>query len=384
MVPSEPPSSRELVRSGGVRASEIVSDNLNCLIIATALSHGDTQVAEFRRRLGAPTRVLEARLDGLVGAGVMQLCSRPKSADGRGTEYVLTKSGRELRAVLRAIGAWDDRWIAAVDGAEVQAGLCQPGATAAADDMGREGPASPGPVTEISLLGPLAAHTDRDVVGGISRGGQRLLVLLALGVRPIARVAAAGTLWPEVSDRRAGSSLRSALARMDPVARTVIHATPTEIGLRDGVTVDLREARALAHRLVEHGRQRASGDLGLNAVSILSSDLLPDWYETWVVAEAEEWRQLRMSALEALASVLTEDRRFAEAAVAARAAMRADPFRESAHASLVAVLLAEGNQSEAIGVFERYRGLLRAELNMVPTRHLADLVRGVGCRLRSS
>jgi DNA-binding SARP family transcriptional activator len=36
---------------------------------------------------------------------------------------------------------------------------------------------------------------------------------------------------------------------------------------------------------------------------------------------------------------------------------RADPLRESAHGALIAVHLAEGNQSDALREFERYRAL---------------------------
>jgi len=36
--------------------------------------------------------------------------------------------------------------------------------------------------------------------------------------------------------------------------------------------------------------------------------------------------------------------------------------------------VAEGNQSNAIGEFERYRVLLRAELGIEPTARLSDLL----------
>jgi DNA-binding SARP family transcriptional activator len=93
-----------------------------------------------------------------------------------------------------------------------------------------------------------------------------------------------------------------------------------------------------------------------------------------VVAEAEDWRQLRMTALEAVAQVLIEKGRLAEAASAARSAMKVEPLRESAHASLIRVHLAEGNQTEALRVYERYRELLAVALSLEPTEHLSGLV----------
>src|SRR3954451_10908843 len=64
-----------------------------------------------------------------------------------------------------------------------------------------------------------------------------------------------------------------------------------------------------------------------------------------------------------------------EAAPAATIAVRADPLRESARAALVRVYLAEGNQSDALGEFRRYRRLIRAELGLEPTALLGDLMR---------
>ena len=89
--------------------------------------------------------------------------------------------------------------------------------------------------------------------------------------------------------------------------------------------------------------------------------------------EIEEWRQLRLHALEGLARSLTSERRFAEAAAAALAAVRAEPLRESGHAALISVHQAEGNQSEALREFERYRELLFLELGLEPTLALRDL-----------
>jgi SARP family transcriptional regulator, regulator of embCAB operon len=93
-----------------------------------------------------------------------------------------------------------------------------------------------------------------------------------------------------------------------------------------------------------------------------------------VLLEYEDWRQLRLHALEALAVRLTAGGRFGEAALAAGAAIRADPLRESARACLIRVHLGEGNQSEALREFERFSQVLKAELGLAPTPQLRRLV----------
>jgi SARP family transcriptional regulator, regulator of embCAB operon len=53
------------------------------------------------------------------------------------------------------------------------------------------------------------------------------------------------------------------------------------------------------------------------AIAGLSVELLPGWFEDWAVLEAENWRQLRLHALEAAASILAGAGRFGEAVGAA-------------------------------------------------------------------
>ncbi len=227
----------------------------------------------------------------------------------------------------------------------------------------------------VGLLDGFHLLLGQSLLAPVSGASQRLFAFLALRNRPLSRTLVAETLWPDTSDARAHASLRSALARLPEPTRDAIVTTFSDIGLADGVDVDLDHARATAHRLLLQGAQLEPGDLDEAAIASLSADLLPDWYDDWAVIETEEWRQLRLHALEALAGHLVAAGRFGDAAAAAVAAVRAEPLRESAHAALVRVHLAEGNQSEALRAFMRYRELLGAELGLEPTPRLLTLVR---------
>jgi DNA-binding SARP family transcriptional activator len=57
--------------------------------------------------------------------------------------------------------------------------------------------------------------------------------------------------------------------------------------------------------------------------------------------------------------------------------MRVDPLRETPHATLIRIHLADGNQSEAVRVFERYRDTLRTALDLEPTEQFSELVAGI-------
>jgi DNA-binding SARP family transcriptional activator len=226
----------------------------------------------------------------------------------------------------------------------------------------------------ISLLGGFELETDDGPALILPEGSQRLLAFLALKGRLIQRHTVAGTLWPVATEARASSSLRSALARLQGHARTSVAATARDLGLTEDVTVDLWDARAVAHRLLTPTEAASSVDPGAEAIPALSADLLPDWYDDWALVEAEDWRQLRLHALEALADRLTAGGRYGDAAAAALAAVRAEPLRESPRAALIRVHIAEGNPTEALREFARYGELMMLELGVEPTKRLQALV----------
>ena len=238
---------------------------------------------------------------------------------------------------------------------------------------------------QVSVLGSFgfaAADGSRPTLSG---GAQRLLAFLALHNDAVPRCTAAGALWPEASDDHAGSSLRSALSRLSSTTRDAVAVTDIDLRLADDVTVDIRASQGLARSLLEPEVASAVSTLGAGAISVLSRDLLPDWYDDWIVPEAEEWRQLRLHALESLSDLLTIEGRYAHAMSAALAALRVEPLRESANAAVIRVHLAEGNQANAAREFRRYRALLQRELGVEPTPSLFELVGlapGIGQRRR--
>lgn len=230
---------------------------------------------------------------------------------------------------------------------------------------------------ELGLLGGFVFSVRGGALLGISAGSKRLLAFLAVSDRTMTRHQVAGTLWPESTGEHAGASLRSAVSRLEGSARQAVKVTARDLSLDEGVLVDVHRSQALAYRLIDRDALGTADDVGVAAVTALSDDLLPGWYDDWAVIAAEDWRQLRMHALEAVAARLTDADRLAEAAAAALAAVRAEPLRESARAALIRVHMAEGNQSEALGEFDRYRVLLRGELGIEPTSRLRDVLGGL-------
>ena len=236
------------------------------------------------------------------------------------------------------------------------------------------------PLARVVLLGGFAVELQGAEPGStldeLPHGVRRVVAYLGLSGRP-ARAAVAGHLWPDVCEERALGSLRSALWRLHKVAPGLVESSGGALFLAPGVRVDVREFTQWA-RCVLDPRTDVDGipfvDRGL------PGELLPGWYDEWVLLERERLCQLRLHALEAWAGKLAAAGRYGEAIQAACAAVQVEPLRESAHRALVRIHLAEGNVAEAVRAYESFRALLAAELGVEPTAQMDALV----CRFRRS
>ncbi len=174
-----------------------------------------------------------------------------------------------------------------------------------------------------------------------------------------------------MAEDRAGANLRTALWRIKQAGLEIVSSTATHLQLHSAVRVDLHDAEGLVRRL-------ADGADKLEKVNLVSlrGDLLPDWYDDWVIVEQERFRQLRLHALEALCHRLSMAGRHAEAVEAGLACVAGEPLRETAQAALVRAYMAEGNPNEAIRQYRSYEALLGRELGLAPSHALTDLISG--------
>jgi DNA-binding SARP family transcriptional activator len=207
----------------------------------------------------------------------------------------------------------------------------------------------------------------------VPQTAQRLLAFVAVNRRPVQRCRVAGSLWPTASERRAGASLRSALWRLRHCGDEVIEASGYELRLAPSVRVDLYEAEAAARNVLE-GRDEGVVRSDLDD---FRHDLLPGWYDDWVLIEREYFRQLRLRALEVACDRLVAVGRLDAALSAGLAALECEPLRESAHRALVRIHLAHGNVSEAIRQYQLCRSLLLEQVGVVPSEQMTDLLRDI-------
>ena len=214
----------------------------------------------------------------------------------------------------------------------------------------------------------------------LARSCQRVLVLLALHDRALERSFVAATLWTEAGEERAAGNLRSALWRLRQTGHALLERRNSRLQLARSVAVDLHDACSLAHRLLGQGDEYgANPDADLDE-SVLLHDLLPDWYDDWLLIERERFRELRLRALEALCERLAACGRSSRAIECGLAAIIGDPLRESSHRAVIRIYLAEGNQAEAIHQYRFYRELLAGRLGLQPSQQMSELVASLAPR----
>lgn len=206
----------------------------------------------------------------------------------------------------------------------------------------------------------------------VPEGSKKLLVFVALRNGRVDRRQAAGTLWPDVSDERASGNLRSALWRLRGAGIDVLEANNVTIMLHRETTIDIHGLRDWAGRVIA-GRADSS-DLAIPIWYLMALDLLPGWYEDWVIFERERLRQRVLHGLESLCCQLIRLERYAEAVEVGMDAIDIDPLRESAQRVLIQAHLAEGNVVEARRTYESYERLVARELRVQPSSRMRELI----------
>lgn len=223
------------------------------------------------------------------------------------------------------------------------------------------------PSVSLRLLGAFELRVEGSQVP-LPAGTQRVIALLALRGR-CGRSRLAGALWPETTESRAMSCLRTAIWRANQAAPGLVTSVSGAADLAAHADVDVR-------RLIDTSRAVLSGLAPQRAQVMAPPDgeLLPDWEDEWLTADRERLRQLQLHVLEAEAERLMGQDAYGLALEWALAAVRAEPLRESAHRAVIRIHLAEGNLTEARRSYDRCVDLFTRELGVEPTGLTAGLL----------
>src|SRR4051795_603122 len=240
------------------------------------------------------------------------------------------------------------------------------------------------PRTRIELCGRLLVEIDGEGLQAAlpGRQGRLLFAYLVLNRdRPVRRDELVDALWAENGQPESAEALlRPPLSRLRKALGPGRLEGRTELTL--GRPEDGWVAWELAHEDLARTRTalgasdwRAAWDAANEAAEIAGRGLLPGLEADWIDERRRELADLRVEALEAAATAgaALGGAELAGAERAARAAVEAAPFRESARAALMEVLRAGGNVAEALRVYEDLRTVLRDELGTPPSARVMAL-----------
>jgi DNA-binding SARP family transcriptional activator len=202
---------------------------------------------------------------------------------------------------------------------------------------------------------------------------QRLITALAIyGPRP--RSFLLGVLWPEDSEPKAKESLRVSVHLVTRQVPGLLVNGGAVLSLSEQVDVDL-------HRMRSQIRQLSQAGLIGNGASCVHelrlADLLPGWYQDWIVLEQTRLRQDRLHALLVIASESLARCNYDVALAASEAAVELEPLYERAVQLLIRTERQQGNRATALRAFETYQAQLNAEMGIAPSEAIRRLIADV-------
>lgn len=232
---------------------------------------------------------------------------------------------------------------------------------------------------EVRLLGQFDVRLDGAPVEIPSRSAQTLLAYLALnaGVSH-RREKLAGMFWPEASDAQARNNLRytlwqirKGLSRRD--ARPEMYLTADKITVTLAVWCDGAEML----RPLNGGSDAESL---VRAASLYGGELLPGFYEDWVVLDRERMRAAFESKVQKLLDVLARAAKWPEVLEWSERWIAAGQASEPAYRALMLAHAGMGDRAGVAAAFARCVAALQTDLDVEPsdqTRRLhADLTQG--------
>jgi DNA-binding SARP family transcriptional activator len=225
---------------------------------------------------------------------------------------------------------------------------------------------------ELTLLQAWQLRRDAGVVHLATRQ-QRLITALAIhGPRP--RSYLAGLLWPDIRESKALDSLRVTVHFVTRQVPGLIINSGTVLSLSELVDVDLHHVRA---QILELNQVGLDGNVAACLHDLRSAELLPGWYDDWVLFEQHRLRQDRLHAFQIIARESLARGDYESALEASEAALELEPLYESAVGLLSQAERQQGNMAAALQAFARYQEKLKDEMGIDPSDAIQKLVADV-------
>ena len=197
----------------------------------------------------------------------------------------------------------------------------------------------------------------------------------------VTRAALVDAIWPTEPPALVDTALNALISKLRKAvgADTVSGRGGVRLVL-PGAWVDVEAASEAIHRAegaVGRGAWAEAWGPGRVALHIVRRELLPGESAAWVEQERRVLEEIELRALECVAKSSLElgPNELESAIRSGRDLVRLAPHRESGYRVLIRALAAEGNDAEALGVYERLRVRLREDLGVAPSAPTQELYR---------
>jgi predicted ATPase/DNA-binding SARP family transcriptional activator len=225
---------------------------------------------------------------------------------------------------------------------------------------------------EVRLLGAFEISHGGKTIAITSRPAQSLFAYLILNAGALhRREKLAGLLWPDSLEETARENLRHALWRMrkafpTTVAAEYVRSDDLSIGFNASALYWLDAAE------VEKLNETTSADSLIATLSVYRGELLPGFYDEWVVLEREHISSLFEHHMARLMSMLQEQKRWLDLLDWGERWIRLGQKPEPAYRALMVAHAAHGDLSKVAVTYERCVKSLR-ELGIQPSEQTRAL-----------
>ena len=230
---------------------------------------------------------------------------------------------------------------------------------------------------QIRLLGQFDVRLDGKRILIPSRAGQSLLAYLALTAgTPHRREKLAGIFWPETSDENARRNLRQELWRIRKAISTQ-KSSGGDYLLAEELTITF-------NRETEYwldARQMDKSELDLQSLtanlSLYQGELLPGFYEEWVVLERERIQSVFDTKMEQIVEQLVAAERWMAVQEQAERWLSLGNTLEPAYRALMLAYGARGDIAKVSSVYQRCMDELDEQFGLEPSAETRALYEGL-------
>jgi len=236
---------------------------------------------------------------------------------------------------------------------------------------------------DIRLLGKFEILDGGKPVAITSRPAQSLFAYLILSAGTAhRREKLAGMLWPDSLEETARDNLRHALWRVRKALPSGIKA---EYLLTDDLTISFNASAEywLDASQLEKLSENSSADELMGVLSEYQGELLPGFYDEWVVLEREHLYSIFENHMTRLMSLLQEEKRWQDILDWGERWIKLGQKPEPAYRALMAAHAAKGDMSKVAATYERCVKSLK-EFGMEPSEQTRALYERLKARKETS